>query len=251
MSNSRTVFLLLLLSFINFSCYKVVSTRVIKGLSENAVIPFRKSSPVLSYFSIKKQLKISCEGTSLTYGLQEDGKVLPINNATQSRASYQYPSTLYQNLKLIYKNLEVVNRGFPGDRTKEGLLRWNTSEPADIVIIEYGTNDAYNFQSYPDGAIPVAEFRSNLVALAKVRLNQGSKVVICLSPYLSDPSSVSKLNPYRDAAKQVASELNLLFFDVDSAINGLGYYWSDGVHLKPEAYKLWGQKLANVLSRGY
>src|ERR1700694_1351826 len=48
----------------------------------------------LTKIEANQSVKIACEGTSLTYGQNEPGVLPPINGAGQSRALYQYPSSL-------------------------------------------------------------------------------------------------------------------------------------------------------------
>jgi lysophospholipase L1-like esterase len=190
-------------------------------------------------------IKIACEGTSLTYGQNVPGVELPINGASQTRAMYQYPSTLQLTLQATGLNVNVINRGFPGDRTTEGLSRWQDSTVADICILEYGTNDAFNFGGYATGTIPIPTFTNNLTQLVTRRLNQGAWVIITSPPDV-DPVDTT-LNAYKVAIKAVALKYDLPVFDVEkSVITGSSNYF-DGVHLTAAAYQKWGIAIAPLV----
>lgn len=193
----------------------------------------------------KLPVKIACEGTSLTYGQNDKGSGIPINGATQHRAIYQYPETLQIVLRYAGLNAAVINRGFPGDRTTEGLKRWQDSTVADVVIIEYGTNDCFNFGNYPSGPLPVNAFADSLSKIVKRRIDEGAWVIINLptSLYPDRPS----LDAYKNAIINVAANYSLPIFDVQKNVIASSSDYEGAVHLTADAYQKWGVKLAPFL----
>ena len=192
-----------------------------------------------------ESLKIACEGTSLTYGEDIEGTdtisaALP---GGPTRAKLQYPTVMLQALNNPKITLSL--RGFPGDRTTDALTRWQDSTSADICIIEYGTNDAYNFASLPGGVVPVDLYQSQLKQLVERRINQGAWVILCLPPLLE--SNTNSIGAYRTAAIKIAEQLNLPVLDVEESIKDILKPYSDRVHLNATGYQKWGLDMANLL----
>jgi len=193
-------------------------------------------------------VKIACEGTSLTYGENVPGPLPPINGATQTRAIYQYPETLQTTLLSKGINANVINRGYPGDRTTDGLVRWQDSTIADVCIIEYGTNDVYNFADYASGNLTVNAFSDSLSKIVERRLNQKAWVIITSPPQLNPHDS--SLDSYSQTIQIIAVKYGLPVFDVEkSVIEGKNDYF-DRVHLTATAYKNWGITIARLLYTG-
>jgi lysophospholipase L1-like esterase len=231
----------LLISFGYLSCKKndpVISTQNITN-RQNVIEKSRSGSFI----------KIACEGTSLTYG--EDIKDSDtISSASGSsiavtRAKYQYPSSMI--LALNNRKITLSVRGFPGDRTTEAIERWKDSTSSDICIIEYGTNDAYNFAGYASGVIPVNVYKQQLKLLAQRRVDQGAWVILCIPPYLQNDNN--QINPYRIAASSVAHELSLDYFDIEASIRQLRSPYSDEVHFNSGGYRKWGLDIATLIYR--
>lgn len=192
-------------------------------------------------------IKIACEGTSLTYGedikgTDTTGEQPGFTNAP-ARAKYQYPSSMA--LALNSPKFTLSLRGYPGDRTTEAITRWQDSTSADICIIEYGTNDAYNFAGYASGAVPVSTYKSQLKLLAERRISQGAWVILCIPPYLQ--SGDAAIVPYRNAAKSLASELLLDVFDIETSISVLPSPYSDPVHFNSTGYRKWGVDITGIV----
>ncbi|MBE7177009.1 MAG: SGNH/GDSL hydrolase family protein [Mucilaginibacter polytrichastri] len=218
--------------------------------------PAPAPAPVLSVSAQNRQsffqllnsgsAKIACEGTSLTYGqnvTEKDITPAPTGYpAASKRSVLPYPAALKAALSAANRKANVVSRGFPGDRTTEGLKRWADSTSASLTIIEFGTNDAYNFAGYSDGTVDTAHFHANLNTMVQRRLAQKSWVILCLPPDLSVGSK--DLVPYRSVIRQVAKQYEVPVFDVQAGLNGIGNIWSDMVHLNNKAYKKWGEDIA-------
>lgn len=233
---------LLLLLFIATSCKK---STIVEATTVIPVENDQNKIALIAKLSSNGLVKIACEGTSLTYGQNVPGPVGPINGAGQTRALYQYPGTLAQVLKKNNYNVNVVNRGFPGDRTTEGLFRWKDSTKADIVILEYGTNDDYNFGGYSSGKLSIEEFTGNLDTLVKRRLDQGAYVIISSPPDLSPADNT--LLPYKTAIANVAKLYHVPVFDIENDVIQNSDDYFDGVHLSCFAYEKWGAVAASYI----
>ncbi|HEY2581194.1 MAG TPA: SGNH/GDSL hydrolase family protein [Mucilaginibacter sp.] len=192
-------------------------------------------------------IKIACEGTSLTYGEDIKGSDTASSRigfpGAITRAEYQYPSSMLQALNNHKVFLSV--RGFPGDRTTEAIERWKDSTSADICIIEYGTNDAYNYAAYASGIVPADTYKKQLELLVQRRIDQGAWVILCIPPYLENDDK--QINPYRSAARSVAHELSLDVFDIEASIKQLRSPYSDEVHFNSNGYRKWGFDIATLI----
>jgi lysophospholipase L1-like esterase len=230
---------LLSLFFITVSCKKSTVIATVISTPENE----QNKASFVAKLKSNELVKIACEGTSLTYGQNVPGPDNPINGAGQTRALYQYPETMALVLKKNNYNTCIVNRGFPGDRTTEGLSRWQDSTKADAVILEYGTNDAYNFGGYASGKLSVEQFTDNLDSLVKRRLDQGAYVIISSPPDVV-PSD-NTLLPYKAAILSVARLYDLPVFDIENDVIQNNNDYFDGVHLSDFAYEKWGALTAS------
>jgi len=210
-----------------------------------------KRNHALYLAKIRAQLpvKIACEGTSLTYGQNIPGPMPPINGASQTRALYQYPETLHQALINKGINANVINRGYPGDRTTEGILRWQDSTVADVCIIEYGTNDAFNFGGYASGKLTVEAFSDSLNKIVVRRLSQNAWVIITLPPSMNPADKA--IDNYWQVINVIADKYGLPVFNVEKSVISNKHDYFDTVHLTALAYQKWGLNIASMLYTGY
>ena len=104
---------------------------------------------------------LAFEGDSLTYGYDTTptGQQPALNGSAALRSKAPFPEGVAAEADGA---LTVENRGFPGDRTIEGLQRWATVRPARVVFIQYGTNDFGNFGGFPSGPLSLDDFSKNL-----------------------------------------------------------------------------------------
>ena len=188
---------------------------------------------------------IVAEGDSLTYGQDSSdaGQKLsePFNGSMNPRSISPYPETLQ---KLLKDQVTVVNHGYPGDRTTEGLARWKNAAPAALTLIMFGTNDCWNFGGYPSGKLNPVEFRNALKELVERRQQNGSQVILLTPPPIYDSSYDRGLLPYRVAVKDVARETGSIVEDTGKDLHSVEQIWTDGVHLSPEA----NQKIAAAIA---
>lgn len=163
---------------------------------------------------------------------------------------------------------KIINAGVNGHTSSQGLARIDldvmTHQPA-LVLIEFGGNDT---RDDADLFVPVQGFFANLRTMHKKITSQGGQVIIMsFPPVVNDwhaRGHDSRFNeaggldeyvqPYRDAARQLASEFNCEFFDLDKLLRNAAakegnekYVKRDGVHLTAEANQLVAQALAEFL----
>lgn len=182
---------------------------------------------------LSKGALIVCEGDSLTYGQDTNGGTgVPINGAPQARSTTPYPETLAGLL-----DAKVVNHGFPGDRTSEGLSRWKGSaERPDLTVLMYGSNDWHNFGGYEDGPLPVKMYKENLTALVKRRQMQGSQVIVLSPPPTRIPLG-DGLDAYVAASREVAAQVGVPWLDTGLMLREVEAAYSDDVHLNAAGYQ--------------
>ncbi len=176
----------------------------------------------------QNRIVIVTEGDSLTYGQDTTSatKRPGINGAVQTRSVTPYPETLN---RLLGPKYQVVNHGFPGDRTVDGLRRWPENQAGNVVVLMYGTNDALNFGGNPEGTITPAEFGKNLTKIINRR--RQAKIVLIPPPPLQDEGLDSKLQPYRAAVQRIAKVRGIQTV----VIPRMAGMWTDAVHLSPKA----------------
>ena len=182
---------------------------------------------------LSKGALIVCEGDSLTYGQDTNtGRGAPINGAPQTRSATPYPETLAGLL-----DVTVINRGFPGDRTSEGLKRWkDQAEKPDLTVLMYGSNDWRNFGGYKDGPLPVATYKENLTALVKRRQEQGSQVIVLSPPPTRIPLG-GGLDAYVEASREVATQVGVPWLNTGLMLREVEAAYSDDVHLNAAGYQ--------------
>lgn len=191
---------------------------------------------------------IIAEGDSLTYGqdYSTTGHAIdkPFNGSMNFRSNAPYPETLQ---KLLHDKIIVINHGYPGDRTTEGLQRWATSENGALTLIMYGSNDCWNYGNYPSGIIGITEFKQNLKDMVKRRTRNGAHVILLTPPPIQNTEQDKGLIPYRDAVREVGKEMGLLVENAEQDLKSVTNIWCDGVHLSLEANRKIAEAVATHL----
>jgi lysophospholipase L1-like esterase len=215
----------------------------VAGLALLFAIPTRRSD-FPSTLDIPSKSLVAFEGDSIIYGQDEtDGARRPaINGATQGRSTTPLPELLSE---LLEHRIDIENRGFPGDRTIDGLQRWRNASKIALVFIMYGTNDAMNFGDRPGGIVSIADYAANLKELVNRRRLEGTKVVLMTPPPIGVPRWDAKTSPYRAAAKRVAAELGVPILNTSEVLSGIVDKWADGLHLSKHALEALAHFLAN------
>lgn len=194
-------------------------------------------------------ISIACYGDSLTYGqdTSSTGGQPPINGATQGRSPNPYPDSLSTSLSTIGITNIVINRGYPGDTSADGLTRWASASATDVAILMYGTNDAMNFGG--TGLVGVDDFRKNMSEMIEREISKGAAVILMSPPNVSDPVSNAKIAPYRAQVKYLANAYAVDFIDSAEQISTITRFTTDNVHLTTFAYNELGWHLASLFAR--
>lgn len=134
----------------------------------------------------------------------------------------------------------VENRGVVGTDTRHILagtdgknLPWPQSATADVLVVNYGINDA--------ARISLEQYRGNLRAIGAVRV-----IFETPNPQVSDapPLADAAVGPFAQAMREVAAEKGYALADVNQYVLGLpgwdSYYLgpADQTHPSTELYRL-------------
>ncbi|MES2593152.1 MAG: GDSL-type esterase/lipase family protein [Bacteroidota bacterium] len=199
-------------------------------------------------------LNIIFQGTSLTYGQGGNGLgVVPLNGSSNSRDNLAYPEATKALLDTLgYLNISVLNHGYPGDRTTEGLTRWSVPTNG-VLMLEYAPNDANNYGGYPSGPVPIETFIANLRLMATRAINNGVAVGFVIAPLTQTPEENRTIKLYDEALIKVAIELNAPLFDTRKNTDWMGAsVSSDGLHLSHIGNsEMANQIVAQIISPNY
>lgn len=174
---------------------------------------------------------IAFEGDSITYAFDptpSSGGKPGINGSKLPRSDAPFPELVGEMAKGTFR---TVNRGFPGDRTRDALTRWQVVPVANDVFLQYGTNDFGNYGHYPDGPLSIEQFQTNLRALITRRRDQGSTVIVMLPPPIKEKSVDTRLEAFRCAAISTANQMGTDVFDTPESLRNEHDDWVDGLHL--------------------
>ena len=192
-------------------------------------------------------------GDSLTYGLDVvTGTGAPINGSGDARALTPFPESFGSAMQKIYPTLSVLNKGFPGDTTREYTARWGASTGSDISFIMYGTNDAIAVGS--DSKVPASEYEINLVEIIKNEQSKGSAVILLIPPRFLEPNySLVKarqqyIRTFENIIIKIGQQFGIPVFNTAELIASMGEQaFSDGVHLNAMGYNELGYNLSASL----
>ena len=161
-----------------------------------------------------------------------------------------YPSPIFSNeIRKYFPNIEILNRGVPGDRTDLALSRIQAdviqSSP-DIVTIFFGTNDV------TDEGPDYQTFISNIKEMVTLI---GIKKCILITPGITGPSLQDfypnqELSQYAQGLVTLAEELNVACHDwhsVATEYEANELLQADDIHSAKKAYELVVQGLAPLI----
>jgi lysophospholipase L1-like esterase len=200
-----------------------------------------------SAVAIARGSTIVAEGDSLTYGMDISpaGVATQINGAPQTRSVAPFPETLAQQLKGC---AGVVNHGYPGDRSVDGLVRWQTPAHANLALLMYGSNDALNNGRAATGVVSLDTFRSVLALLIHRRQAEGSQVILLSPPPIGNEHQQRLIAPFRAVVRKMATDLGLVFVDTESLLKNVSpVFTDDKVHLSAAANTAIAQSLTRSI----
>ncbi len=196
---------------------------------------------------VRRGSTVVCEGDSLTYGVDRTEQGVPAeegvhkSNAPQSRTPY--PRALKN---LLGRDIQMVNRGVPGDRVSDGIRRWLHAPVGALHIILYGTNDGKPRSATDKSVVPVETYQELLGSFVRSRLEKKAQVILVSPPPVANRSLDVALQPYREAARTLALMSSVQFLDASQVFQATAAdLYNDGMHFS-EAGNI---KLANSLAR--
>ena len=161
-----------------------------------------------------------------------------------------YPSPILSNeIRKYFPNIEILNRGVPGDRTDLALSRIQAdviqSSP-DIVTIFFGTNDV------TDEGPDYQTFISNIKEMVTLI---GTKKCILITPGITGTSLQTlypnqKLSQYAQGIVALAEELNITYYDwhsVATKYETSTLLQTDDIHYSKKAYEFLVQGLVPLI----
>lgn len=148
---------------------------------------------------------------------------------------------------------EVHARGVPGDTTRLGLERFprDVQELSpDIVIIQFGHNDANRWQT--DRGLPRVSpnaYRANLVEMVDRCRAFGAEPYLCsLTPTTRSEQLTKDTTTYDFILRQVARSEEVKLIDVRRVFTNLeGLLLEDGLHLSAAGQRLYADTVAEAL----
>lgn len=161
-----------------------------------------------------------------------------------------YPSPIFSNeIRKYFPNIEILNRGVPGDRTDLALSRIQAdvlqSSP-DIVTIFFGTNDVTD--EGPDYQTFIYNIKEMVTLI-------GIKKCILITPGITGTSLQTlypnqKLSQYAQGIVALAEELNITYYDwhsVATKYETSTLLQTDDIHYSKKAYELLVQGLVPLI----
>lgn len=179
-------------------------------------------------------VKVICYGNSITYGVDVEQVV---------RVDSTYPDALQAGLRAYFNNtaIHVINQGIGGWTAEQAFGASDslvTGLSPHLVIIEFGINDKYQGYSPESYAL----YLDSLVA----HLQQQDITVLLMSPtpLATSQEAHDDLKHFGEAARQVAINRQVAFFDMHTAmvrrINNsslpLETIMPDYIHYGPDYY---------------
>lgn len=228
----------------------------------------KKQTILLSKFyqklSKKTDVKIVCQGDSLTYGQDtvSADKVAASGTTdngvahTRTHVPIPYPEQLQANLRAVYHNTStVINKGYSGDWVANSLLHWTDNDTADVAFIMLGTNDAYFGSSYVPDDIEgdLDKYITDMRTLID-RYTEWDTAVVLLAPprtkaiELQTSVASSVAEPFRAALFNLGAATGIPVIDTEEFFNGCDpTYWSDTIHFNTKGYAVLAARLTSLL----
>jgi len=206
-------------------------------------------SSVIQKLNNRQPVTIVSYGDSITWGYERDpvtGRVTQVKNP--------YPKILEYELrkKFGYRHIKVINRGHPGwtsIQALENIEKEVLSYHPDLVILMFGINDARGHLKYSPHSlpVPVEQYKENNEHLLRELQEKEIEVVIISATTFTSKKNNANLNQahYTNTISSLAKEKNIHY------INGseipIKNNLKDGIHFKPEQYKLIAEKIMSEL----
>ena len=158
--------------------------------------------------------------------------------------------------KRLGDDYEIVNVSTSGATTADVLPRVDSLPACDVLVVEFGTNDASN-----DWGISLYDYQENLESLLKkAQKVTGASDTIVLSPSMPDFNnpeiskfySLEGLDQYAEAAQRDAGKTNSFFFDLTHKMERLqdlpSFMTEDGQHYSEKGISWLADVLTNEIT---
>lgn len=195
--------------------------------------PLRRAGP--NPILLKKDARVVVEGDSNSAGSRVGG------------AGMAFPALLGPALQ---NRIMVTNRAIGGARVRD----WPRAprDVADLYVIMLGTNDAAPrglFSAQPRTSIDF--FENRLKSLTAERQRAGGQVLLLAPPPVASAALDKRVNPYREATRNVALQTGVSFADPAEALsprNSQAALQYDALHLTAFGQRLVAEWLADRLA---
>lgn len=177
-------------------------------------------------------MRVLCMGDSITFGQHLPAWVTP------------WPS-----------RIGAIGRGVCGETTRQALERFPREvqqDPPDIVVLQWGHNDANRWDS--DHGLPrvsLAAYGANLFEMVDRCQAVGAKPVFCsITPTFKSERYDLSLIEYDASLRNVAAEMDVMLADVRSEFldRGAGnLVMADGVHLTDAGHDLYATVVGSCI----
>jgi len=140
--------------------------------------------------------------------------------------------------------VEIINRGQNattlGDAIVNGNLYAAASDPSNVVVLNFGMNEAYR-------RVNPEEFRQNILDAAGYLISQGKTVVLQTPNFTSNPD-IPNVEQYANVVRDVAGQYGLTLDDKYAATQNAEFSPNDLTHPTAQVYQSLGKSLANALA---
>lgn len=170
-----------------------------------------------------------------------------IFNGFRNHHNTELVTQLFQNF--LGNNFKIINISKSSATTTEGLDYMIQVPQADLIVIEYGSNDASS-----GWGISKENYAKNLQQMIN---HFGKNKCIIVGPLPTDPNNLeitqfySQLDQFNEIARHIAQENQILFIDMIKVFKNLpdisSYYQEDGQHLTDKGNKLLVKTIAPTI----
>ncbi|HEY8805546.1 MAG TPA: GDSL-type esterase/lipase family protein [Clostridium sp.] len=246
-----------------FDFYRVITPTSLMGATNLRKVQTNLLANFYANLSRKINVKIVCQGDSLTYGQDtvSGDKVIATGTTdigtahTQSHVPISYPLQLQTNLNAVNGTTSiVVNKGFSGDWVANSLANWTNNENADCAIIMLGTNDSNLTAAWVPSDVRgnLDRFLNDMRTLIERYLNWGTPVILLTPPRYLAPEDLyttagEETEPFRNALYLLGNEYNCPVIDTETFMDGCNAsYYSDGTHHNTKGYNYFSTRLLSI-----
>ena len=145
--------------------------------------------------------------------------------------------------KALKSPVDIINRGQNattlGDAISNGNLYAAASDPSNVVILNYGMNEAYR-------RVNPEQFRQNLLDAAGYLQSLGKTVVLQTPNFTANPD-IPNVDVYANVIRDVAGQYGLAVDDKYSATQSAEFSQNDLTHPTAQVYQQLGRSLASTL----